>query len=44
MSGVKAVIQITIARFKVSFCFAVTVMNESHARGEHHVTDYPESR
>lgn len=40
----KAIFQITIAHFKVSFCFVVTVTNQSYIRGENHVTADLESR
>lgn len=44
MSEIKVAIETTIARFKVSFCFAVTITSQSYVEGEQDVTNYPETQ
>ena len=44
MSEIKVAIETTIARFKVSFCFAVTITSQSYVEGEQNVRNCPETR
>lgn len=44
MSEIKVAIETTIARFKVSFCFAVTITSQSYLEGAQDVTNYPKTQ